>query len=169
MRLAIFGAVALALVGATPARAQATANGFEAVASPAMPPFMRAADPFLLPATSTPQQYLITQPEKTASYRGVNSCLMADVRIKTVKASAPITSTPTPYPGVSKVTSPTATVSEMTGTRFMARWGEWLGSTPNPMGGQQRIISIMLVPIPGTSTDISGLTCIFELGYGNGG
>ncbi len=37
------------------------------------------------------------------------------------------------------------------------------------MGGPNRIVSIMIVPIPGYPADLSGMTCEFELMYGNGG
>lgn len=132
-------------------------------------PFQRAGDPFIFPATSTPTQYVVTQPLKTRSYRAVNPCLNADIRVKTVAATAPVVSEATAYPGVRRVTSATETVTANTGTRFMGRYGETLGSTENPMGGAQRVISVMIVPVPGSTVDVSGFTCPFELGYGMGG
>lgn len=132
-------------------------------------PFQRAGDPFIFPATATPTQYIVTQPLKTRSYRAVNPCLNADIRVKTVAATAPVVSEATAYPGVRRVTSATETVTAVTGTRFMGRYGETLGSTENPMGGAQRIISVMIVQVPGSTVDVSGFTCPFELGYGMGG
>lgn len=106
-------------------------------------PFQRSGDPSLLAATTTPKQYAITQPMGTTSYRGVNACNV-DIRIKTVPDMA---------------TSVTAT----TGTRFLARTSETLGSTPNLVAGSTRYVSIMALSDPGTAG------CTFELGYGNGG
>lgn len=135
--------------------------------NPTPMPFQRAGDPFTLPATDTAKSYQVTQPAGSLSYRAINPCQFADVRIKTVAAIGPITTTPTAYPGVSLVTSPTDSVTANTGTRFMARFGETLGSVPS-LTGQGRIISIITVPIPGNSTNISGIMCPFEIGYGSG-
>lgn len=133
-------------------------------------PFQRAGDPFILPATTTAQTFRITQPEGTRSYRAINPCLNADVRVRTVAATAtPITTEPTAYPGVERVTSATEAVTAVTGTRFMGRYGETLGSTANPIGGAARLVSIMIVAIPGATTDLTGVTCPFEIGYGMGG
>jgi hypothetical protein len=141
--------------------------------SPVPHPFERAGDPNFIPATATPQNYYITQPVNTSSYRAVNPCINADVRIKTVLAPAPVATTPTSYPGVSQITSPVVNpISPISGTRFTARATETLGSTPNPntTSSVMRAVSIMLVPVPGYSTaaDIANQTCVFELGYGNG-
>lgn len=132
-------------------------------------PFQRAGDPFIFPATATPTQYVVTQPPGTRSYRAINPCLNADIRVKTVAATAPVVSEATAYPGVRRVTSAADSVTAATGTRFMGRYGETLASTFNPLGGGQRVISIMIVPVPGSTVDVSGFTCPFELGYGMGG
>ncbi len=114
----------------------------EGTRNPLPMPFQRSGDPILLPATTTAQQYSVTQPLDTASYRGVNPCSV-DIRIKTVASMS---------------TQVTAT----TGTRFLSRTAETLSSTANPMGGQTRIVSIMTVAPPAAP-------CVFELQYGNGG
>ena len=44
-------------------------------------PFTRSGDPFILPAGQAPQQYEISQPVGTTSYRFVNPCSV-DIRIK---------------------------------------------------------------------------------------
>lgn len=106
-------------------------------------PFMRSGDPYLLPAATTAQQYQITQPAKAKSYRFVNPCGV-DIRVKSVGTMS-------------------ATVSATTGTRFLARTIETLGSTPNPLNGSMRIVSIMTMGDPGPGG------CTAELQYGNGG
>lgn len=106
-------------------------------------PFMRSGDPNLMTATTTPKQYALVQPVNTTSYRGVNPCNV-DIRIKTV-------------PDMS------TTVTATTGTRFLARTSETLGSTANPIPGSTRYVSIMTLADPGSTP------CVFELGYGNGG
>lgn len=158
--------VALALLLASaPACAQSSPP--PAPSNPLPMPFMRAGDPFTLPATDTAKSYQVHQPTGSTSYRAINPCQFADVRIKTVAANGPITTTPTAYPSVSLVTSPTDSVTSNTGTRFMARFGETLGSIPS-LTGQDRIISIITVPIPGSATNIAGMVCPFEIGYGAG-
>lgn len=132
-------------------------------------PFVRATqNTFTFPATTTPQQFLISQPPRTTTYRAFNPCVQADVRITSVKALEPVKTAATDYPGVLAVTSRTETVHSRSGTRF-GRGSETLGSAANPMGGADRIVSIMLVSIPGYPADLAGVTCEFELGYGNGG
>lgn len=159
-------ALALLLtLAAAPACAQSSPP--PAPMNPTPMPFQRAGDPFTLPATDTAKSYQVAQPAGSLSYRAINPCQFADVRIKTVAAIGPITTTPTAYPGVNLVTSPTDSVTANTGTRFMARFGETLGSVPS-LTGQGRIISIITVPIPGNSTNISGMMCPFEIGYGSG-
>lgn len=145
MRRAALALAAIAF-GAAPAVAQMMSNGqlqTSVSALPVQPPFMRSGDPVLLPATTTPKQYAITQPPGTASYRGVNPCAV-DVRIKTV-------------PDMS------TSITAGTGTRFLARTSETLGSTQNPNTGSTRYVSIMALSDPGSAG------CTFELGYGNGG
>lgn len=103
-------------------------------------PFTRSGDPAILAAGPTPQQYQITQPPGTTSYRFVNPCSV-DIRIKTVASLS-------------------TTITATTGTRFLARTSETVASTPaltNP-----RIVSIMTVGDPG----LGG--CAGELQYGNG-
>ncbi len=129
-----------ALVLASAARAGGWTEGMR---NPLPMPFQRSGDPIFLPATATPQQYTVTQPLDTTSYRGVNPCGV-DIRIKTVSSMS-------------------TQVTASTGTRFLARTAETLSSTANPMGGQTRIVSIMTVSDPGPGG------CVFELQYGNGG
>jgi hypothetical protein len=132
-------------------------------------PFLRAGEPSVIPGTPTPQQYVIVQPDDTVTYRAFNPCATADVRIETVEPDGPLVTQPTPYPGVLKVTSKVkASITKYTGTRY-GRGSETMGSTRNPMGGPQRVVSIMTVPIPGYSGDISNLVCEFELHYGRSG
>lgn len=137
-------------------------------------PFQRQGDPYIMPATTTPQSYIIPQPAGSRSYRGVNPCINADVRVKTVSATAPITTQPVvvngkTIPNVLRVTSATEAVTEFTGTLFVSRAPETLGSTPTPDGSLNRVVSIMIVGIPGYAADLSSTTCLFNLGYGNGG
>ena len=132
-------------------------------------PFVRATpNSFMFPVTAEPQQFLITQPAGSMSYRAFNPCAQADVRVTSVMALAPIWTTTTTYPGVLKVTSATGTIDKFSGLRF-GRGSETVGSGKNPMAGQQRIVSAMLVPIPGYPSDLAGLTCEFEIHYGGGG
>ncbi|KTS37702.1 hypothetical protein NS228_18575 [Methylobacterium indicum] len=132
-------------------------------------PFVRATGSgFMFPATSSPQQFLVTQPAGTTTYRAYNPCAAADVRITSVSALEPLVAVATEYPGVARVTSRTGTIDRFSGTRF-GRGAETLGSAANPMGGPNRIVSIMIVPIPGYPADLSGMTCEFELMYGSGG
>lgn len=84
-------------------------------------PFTRSGDPVILPAGTTAQQYQITQPPETTSYRFVNPCGV-DVRIRTVLSMS-------------------ASVTATTDTRFLARTSEMVASMlplTNP-----RIVSIM--------------------------
>lgn len=135
-------------------------------------PFLRAGDPTVIPGVATPKQYLINQIEGTVTYRAFNPCSTADVRIKSVKALEPVTTEPTQYPGVLLVTSKTETVDKYSGTRY-GRGAETMGSTVNPNGGYGRIVSVMIVPVPGytgyAGGDVSSLTCEFELQYGRSG
>ncbi len=103
-------------------------------------PFFRMGDPFVLPATTTPQQYTITQPMGSTSYRLVNPCSV-DIRIKSVA-------------------SLTSTVTATTGTRFLARTAEIVASSP-PLT-VPRIVSIMTMSDPGAAG------CSPELLYGTG-
>lgn len=136
--------------------------------SPLPMPFLRTGDPSIIPATTTPQQYIISQPDGTVTYRAYNPCVSADVRIKTVAPLEPITTVDTKYPGVKQVTSKTDVVSTYTGTRY-GRGPETMGSTANPISGGSRVVSIMLVPIPGYPAQVDQMTCEFELQYGRSG
>lgn len=156
------------LLGSTAASAQ-TSQLNAATQSPQPMPFVRAVrSPFVLPVTATPQQFIITQPADTRTYRAFNPCVAADVRLMTVSPLEPVVTQPTAYPGVLKVTSKTEVIDRISGMRY-GRGPETLGSSRNPIAGQDRIISTMLVPIPGyTATgDISNLTCEVEMHYGN--
>lgn len=168
----------LPLLGAPVAQAQApNANGFNLIDGPTQTvmtsPFVRTMrSPFILPATTTPQQYMVTQPVGSTTYRGYNPCANADVRVMSVAPLEPIATQPVTVngktlPGVLRVTSRTETVDEFSGTR-LGRGPETLGSASNPNGGQDRIISIMLVPIPGYPADMTGVTCLYEHMYGKG-
>lgn len=103
-------------------------------------PFFRMRDPHFLAASTTPQQYVIEQPNGSTSYRLVNPC-MVDIRIRTV-ASLSDTVTPT------------------IGTRFLARTSEVLASSPPFM--PTRTVSVMAVADPGPAG------CTVELQYGTG-
>lgn len=103
-------------------------------------PFFRMGDPFVLPATQTPQQYTINQPQGSTSYRLINPCTV-DIRIKSVA-------------------SLTSTVTVTTGTRFLARTSEVVASSP-PLT-VPRIVSIMTMGDPGS------VGCAPELLYGTG-
>lgn len=100
-------------------------------------PFVLATmDPFIFDGvTTTPKQFAITKPAGATTYRFVNSCDV-DVRIR-------------------KVGSPSETVTLTTGTRYLARTVEVVG-TSNPS-----FVSIMAVSAPGQP-------CAPELQYGNG-
>lgn len=158
-------AVLLAL--ASPALAQ-TYSGPPAPQNPQPMPFTRATpNTFMFPFTTTPQQFLVTQPAGSMAYRAFNPCVTAHVRVTSVKALEPIVTEPTIYPGVQRVTTKTEVIDRFSGTRF-APGPETLGSATNPMGGADRIVSGMIVPIRDYPADISGLTCEFEIGYGKG-
>ncbi|KMO15779.1 hypothetical protein [Methylobacterium indicum] len=162
----------LACLLASPALGQ-TASAPPAPQSPTPMPFVRASrSPFILPATTTPQQYMVTQPVGSTTYRGYNPCANADVRVMSVAPLEPIATQPVTVngktlPGVLRVTSKTETIDEFSGTR-LGRGPETLGSASNPNGGQDRIISIVLVPIPGYAADLTGVTCLYEHMYGKG-
>lgn len=134
---------------------------------PVQPPFQRIGGAFAFPVTTTPQTYVITEPDGSASYRGVNPC-SADIVISTVVPTAqPVTTQPVTMngqtvQGVQLVTSPTGSVDQFAGTLFLARTSETLGSTVNPMGGSVRYVSIMALSAPSSP-------CAFRLGYGTGG
>ncbi len=150
----------------------ATAGGYAEAINPRPMPFVRATrSPFVFPATATPQQFMIHQPDTSAlgaaTYRAYNPCAHADVRIMTVSPQAPVVTQATDYPGVLKVTSKTEVIDRLSGVRF-GRGAETLGSASNPIGGSDRIVSIMLVPVPGYPADLTGVTCEFELLYGTG-
>jgi hypothetical protein len=112
---------------------------------PAMPmgvlaaPFIRSGsgDPIIFDGvTTTAKQFAITKPPDATSYRFVNPCNV-DVRIR-------------------KVGSLTETVTLTTGTRFMARSAETLGTS------EPKFVSIIATAAP------SG-DCSPELQYGRGG
>lgn len=124
-----------------PTAALAQASPPPAPLAPVPMPFIRAGDPFLLPATTTPTQYQIAQPAGSTTYRFVNPCSV-DIRIKTVSSMSD-------------------QVTASTGTRFLARTAETLASSPaltNP-----RTVSIMTLGDPGAAG------CTAEIGYGRGG
>lgn len=130
--------------------AQSSSNGQQQVGvsnAPSQMPFMRLGDPVILPATTTPRQYQIPQPndpitgQPAVSYRFVNPCSV-DVRIRTVS-------------------NMTETVTATTGTRFIARTAETLASSPSLT--TPRTVSIMTMADPG------GPGCSAELQYGRGG
>ena len=132
--------IALPLALASPALAQ-TASAPPAPLAPVPMPFIRAGDPALMAAGPTPQQYQLSQPPGSTTYRFVNPCSV-DIRIRTVSGM-------------------TDTVSPLTGTRFLARTAETLASSPpltNP-----RTVSVMTLGDPGASG------CTVELTYGRGG
>lgn len=170
-RLALIAIVALAALGAAQGvHGQALSNGQmqNAVTTlPVQPPFQRIGGAYAFPVSTTPQTYVITEPAGAASYRGVNPCGV-DIVITSVSPTAqPVTTAPVTYNGqtmstVQLVTSATGTVDQFSGTLFLARTSETLGSTPNPMGGLVRYVSIMALSQPATA-------CAFRLGYGNGG
>lgn len=102
-------------------------------------PFIRSGsgDPVIFDGvTTTPKQFAITKPADATSYRFVNPCNV-DVRIR-------------------KVGSLTETVTLTTGTRFMARSAETLG-TSDP-----KFVSIIATATPAGD-------CSPELQYGRGG
>jgi hypothetical protein len=129
-------------------------------------PFARAAKAFALPVSTTPQTYAIVQPAGTAAYRGLNPCPV-DIVISSVTAQAPVTTQPVvmngqTIPNVLLVTSLTGAVNQFEDTYFMARSGRVLASSPNPMAGTVRYVSIMAVADPGATA------CAFRLHYGGG-
>lgn len=132
-------------------------------------PFTRKVrSSFMMPVTTAPQAFVYTQPADATTYRGFNPCAGADVRIMSVQALEPLKTEPTGYPGVARVTSKTEVIDRFSGIR-MTRGPETLGSAANPSGGQQRIVSTMLVPIPGYPADMTNMLCEYEIMYGNGG
>lgn len=170
----IIGQVIYCVTGATGKPREAAPCGSVAAPMNVMSsPFVRASrSPFILPGTTTPQQYMVTQPIGSTTYRGYNPCVNADVRVMSVSALEPIVTQPVvingkTVPGVLRVTSKTEVIDEFSGTR-LGRGPETLGSASNPLGGQDRIISIMIVPVPGYTGDISGVTCLYEHMYGRG-
>lgn len=162
-------AVLLGLVLGSPAIAQSLVNGQQPVTivgAPQQMPFVRVGDAFAFPVTTTAQTYAIVQPDGTASYRGVNQC-SADVAIKSVAPSKSVSTQPVYYggqvvPNVLLVTTTGENVSALTGTVFLGRTAETLGSSPNPVSGSTRYVSIIALADPGSP-------CLFRLGYGNGG
>lgn len=156
------------LLGSTAASAQ-TSQLLAPTQYPQPMPFIRATrSAFVMPITATPQAFLFTQPLRSTTYRGFNPCVQADVRLMTVSPLEPVVTQPTAYPGVLKVTSKTEVIDRISGMRY-GRGAETLGSSANPVSGQDRIVSTMLIPIPGYTkdADIANLTCEFELHYGN--
>ena len=102
-------------------------------------PFIRSGtgDPIIFDGvTTTPKQFAITKPADATSYRFVNPCNV-DVRIR-------------------KVASLSESVTLTTGTRFMARSSETLGTS------EPKFVSIMATAAPTGE-------CAPELQYGRGG
>lgn len=102
-------------------------------------PFIRSGsgDPIIFDGvTTTAKQFAITKPADATSYRFVNPCNV-DVRIR-------------------KVASPQESVTLTTGTRFLARSSETLGTS------QPTYVSIIATAAPAGE-------CSPELQYGRGG
>ncbi|KQT13986.1 hypothetical protein ASG40_19355 [Methylobacterium sp. Leaf399] len=102
-------------------------------------PFVRSGtgDPIIFDGvTTTPKQFAITKPADATSYRFVNPCNV-DVRIR-------------------KVGSMQESVTLITGTRFLARSSETLGTSA------PTFVSIIATATPTTE-------CNPELQYGRGG
>ena len=102
-------------------------------------PFVRSGtgDPIIFDnVTTTAKQFAITKPPDATSYRFLNPCNV-DVRIR-------------------RVSSMSESVTLRTGTRFMARSAETLG-TSNP-----QFVSVIATAVPNGD-------CSPELQYGNGG
>lgn len=128
--------------------------------------FQRSGGAMAFPVSTTPQTYAVVQPAGSTSYRGINPCNV-DVVISSVTVSMPVTTQPATMggqtiPNVQLVTSSTAAVNQFTGTLFMARSGRTLGSSPNPMAGTVRYVSIAALADPGATP------CAFRLHYGTG-
>jgi hypothetical protein len=166
-RLLIAFGVVLAITA--PLCAQSYLNGQPQVAVSNVPPqmpFRRNGPGAALPVFTTPRTYAINQPAENAyAYRGVNLC-GADVVIETVTVSAPIATQPATFngkeiPGVLQVTSASGSVNEFTGSVFLARTSRNFSSSPNPMGGSTRYVSIMAL-------DELPKPCTFRLQYGGG-
>lgn len=100
-------------------------------------PFVRATmDPIIFDGvTTTPKQFAISKPANATTYRFVNPCDV-DIRIR-------------------RVSSMSEQVTPTTGTRYLARTVEVVG-TSNPT-----FVSIMAVSAP-------SVPCAPELQYGNG-
>lgn len=144
-------------------------GGLQSPISVMSAPFTRKVrSSFMMPVTTAPQSFVYTQPAGATTYRGFNPCAGADVRIMTVSALEPLKTEPTGYPGVDRVTSKTEVIDRYSGIR-MTRGPETLGSAANPNAGSQRIVSTMLVAIPGYPADMTNMTCEYEIMYGNGG
>lgn len=166
--LALAGALAALLTGS--AAAQNMVNGQQQLAIaalPVQPPFQRIGGAFAFPVTTTPQTFVITVPTGAASYRGVNPCNVDIVITSVVPTAQPVTTQAVTFNGqtmstVQQVTSATTNVDQFSGTLFLARTSEALGSTPNPSGGMVRYVSIMALDQPAKP-------CAFRIGYGNGG
>lgn len=102
-------------------------------------PFSRMGPKWRLPATTTPTQYQIVKPAGASSYRFVNRCGV-DVVITTVQ-------------------SMTETVTDDTGTEFLARTAEILASSDTQTG--PRIVSIKTLDPPAGP-------CVPSMQYGGG-
>ncbi len=149
----------LSLLGAPAVQAQApNANGFQTpVDGPSQTvmtaPFVRTMRPVHPAATTTPQQYM-GHPGPSARRPTGATTLRQRGRAGHVRSAAGADRHAAGHgqwqdaPGRAAGTSKTETVDEFSGTR-LGRGPETLGSASNPNGGQDRIISIMLVPIPG--------------------
>ncbi|MHC2016322.1 hypothetical protein [Methylobacterium sp. CM6247] len=140
----LISTVMLGLLLATAVAAQGQlSNGYEAVRSDPVAtlamPFIRSGsgDPIIFSGiTTTAKQFALAKPADATSYRFVNPCNV-DVRIR-------------------KVSSMSESVTLTTGTRFLARSSETLGTS------QPTFVSIIATAAPTGE-------CAPELQYGRGG
>lgn len=128
-------------------------------------PFTRSGPTMALPVSTTPRTYAVFQPPGSRSYRGVNEC-GADIVVTSVSVAQPVTLEPATMggeviPNVRRVTSQTDNVDRFMGTLFMARTGRNFGSSPNPVEGNTRYVSVMALAEPPKE-------CAFRMSYGMG-
>ncbi len=128
-------------------------------------PFTRSGPTMTLPVTMQPRTYAIYQMPESKSYRGVNDC-MVDIVVTSVSVTEPVATEPVmmggeTIPNVQRVTSPTGAVNRFTGTFYFARTGRNFGSSPNPVAGNTRYVSVMALSEPPKE-------CAFRMLYGAG-
>lgn len=128
-------------------------------------PFTRSGPTMTLPVSTTPRTYAVFQPTGAKSYRGVNDC-GSDIVVTSVAVSMPVTTEAVAVggetiPNVRRVTSASENVNRFTGTLFMARTGRNFGSSPNPVEGNTRYVSVMALAEPPKE-------CAFRMSYGMG-